>query len=444
MFQIINLSSLIKNVDLRNKLIVLFSCLGIYKLGMHVYVPGINREVLSSMTQDSGMFSLMNTFTGGALSSFSIFAIGIMPYITASIIIQLLQMDVVPKLTEWSKEGESGKRKLKRLTYVLALVFAVIQAVFLSLGFNRMYPGLVVNPSVLSFVLIAGVLTLGTVILIVMGEVIDRKGIGKGISMIILGSILMTLPDNLAMYFDMEFSGVTGTIFLSVVKTLLLLAFVYLMLFSVIIINGGQRKIPVQSPATGQFGKMSANKSFLPIKINAAGVIPVIFASALFMMPVTLVGFFGEGKINSFIQSFLSYKSVTGILLYAVLIMLFTLFYSFIQINPETLANNLQSNNNFVPGIRPGKETEAYIKGLVGRLAFVGSIFLASIAVLPMILGRLVALPEQLIMSGASLIIIISVIVELKSQLGAMMIQSNYRTFKSNKTSDTLWAKTGK
>lgn len=434
-----HLNSLYKKKDLRKKLIVLFLCLGIFKIGMHVYVPGINRDVLKAMSHDDGIFSLMNTFTGGALSNFSVFAIGIMPYITASIIVQLLQMDVVPKLTEWRNQGEMGKKKLKRFTYVLTIIIAFMQALMMSFGFNKMYAGLVKNPGVMSFVVITLVLTLGTAILVVLGEIIERKGIGKGISIIILAGILMTLPDHLAMYFDSEFTNVGDNLFLALIKTGLLVLFVYILLLSVIIVNGGERRVPIQSSNTGQFGTMSRNKNFLPVKINAAGVIPIIFASALFMMPVSIAGFFGDSKVEGFINTYFSYKSMTGIFIYALLIILFTYFYTFIQMDPEKLADNLYKSNSFIPTIRPGKNTEIYFRRLLMRLTVVGSMFLALVSILPMILGLLTVIPEQLMMSGASLIIIISVTVDLKSQLQVELAKSKYSFFTENKSDKRLW-----
>lgn len=434
----INLSSVYKNKDLRKKIFVLLACLGLFKLGMHVYVPGINRSALDGFAQD-GLFSMMNTFTGGALANFSIFAVGIMPYITASIIIQLMQMDVIPILTEWRNQGAMGRKKLKKVTYVLTVIFALVQAALITVNLNVMYIGLIKNPSVVTFVTITVVLTLGTVILVVMGEIIERKGIGKGISMIILAGILMTLPDNLAMYYETEFVGGGNDLFLSIIKTILLLLFVYTLLLSVIVVNGGERRIPIQSSNSGKFGNMSKNKSFLPMKINASGVIPVIFASALFMMPVTISQLIGDGVVTEWMQNYLGFNSFVGIAIYAAFIMMFTYFYAFIQVDPEKIADNLHKNNSFVPGIRPGKHTQEYFTRTLTRLTFVGSIFLATIAILPMVLGKVVVLPQQLMMSGTSLIIVVTIIVDLKSQLQVEMAKSNYSSFTPNKPVKHIW-----
>ena len=415
---------------------VLLIALGIFKLGMHVYVPFINRGVLEGFTEQGGMFSVMNTFTGGALSTFSIFAVGIMPYITASIIVQLLQMDVVPKFVEWKEQGEYGQRKLKQTTYVLTFLFALIQSVGMTFSFNQMYAGLIANTSWWALVTIIGTLTLGTVILVVMGEIIEKKGIGKGISIIILAGILMTIPEIATKFFLTEFTG--DDTFLVIIKAVLIVAFIYALLVSIIIVNGGERKIPIQSSNVGKYGTASRGTNFLPIKINSAGVIPVIFASALFMLPITFAQMFGANKLTVFFEKYVSFTSVTGILLYALIIMMFTFFYAFVQIDPQKLADNLHMNGSFVPGIRPGKNTVEYFARVLVRLTCVGAVFLALVAVLPMLLGLGVTIPQELTMIGTSLIIVVSVVVDLNNQLQTEMLKSVYTQMRTNKGS-TIW-----
>lgn len=427
-------SSLYKNSELRKRLFVLLGMLGIFKLGMYVYVPGINRSVLEGMTADSGIMNMMNTFTGGALSSFSIFAVGIMPYITASIIVQLLQMDVSKTLMEWREQGEHGQKKLKKLTYGLAVTFALLQAFGLSYLFNKIYDGLMLNPSVLSYIVTVLFLTLGTIILIILGEIIDRKGIGKGISMIIVSGILFTLPENLFMYYELHFANGVDNMLIEVVKALLLVLFLYAVLIVVIVINGGERRIPIQySTGNGNTGRIS-NRSFMPLKLNATGVIPIIFASTLLMMPSTIVQLTGStGGVSRFIQTSFNTTSYLGIAFYALMILAFTYFYTFAQMNPSTLADNLRKSNSFIPGIRSGKETEEYFRQILMKLAFVGSLFLAVISALPMLMGKEGILPEQLALSGASIIIIVSVVVDILSQLETEVGKSNYERFISNK-----------
>lgn len=423
------------NKDLRERILFLMFCLMIYKVGTHITVPWVNTEVLKGIGQGQGALSLVNSLNGGALASFSIFAVGIMPYITASIVIQLLQMDVVPTLTEWRNQGAVGKQKLKRLTFISTVIIAIIQSLGMSFGFNKIYPGLIQNESLGVYLLIALILTLGTVTLVIMGEYIDKRGIGKGISMIILSGILMSLPNNLAMYYDMEFTNVGDALFISIIKTILLVMFAYLLLVSIIIINGGERRVPIQYATTG---KLSMKKSFLPIKLNAAGVIPVIFASALIMMPMTIAELTG-GTVSTFVNKYISYTSASGMFLYALIIIAFTYFYTFIQMDPKALAKNLQDSGSYVPSIRPGQETESYFQRLLVRLTLVGSIFLSLIVIAPMALGTVVNFPQELAFGGTSIIIIVSVVVDLKSQITSALTSGDYRSISKGSTKRNIF-----
>lgn len=416
------IAKIYNNKDLRKRILFLMMCLLIYKVGTHITVPFVNSDLLKEIATSQGALSLVNSLNGGSLANFSIFAVGIMPYITASIIIQLLQMDIVPKLTEWKNQGEMGRKKIKKLTYVVTLVIAIIQSIVMSFGFNKLYPGLVQNESVGIYLLIALILTLGTVFLIIMGELIDKKGIGKGISMIILSGVLMTLPNNLAMYYDTEFTNVGDALFISIIKTILLVILVAALLVSIIIINGGERRIPIQQTSVNQ---SNLRKSFLPIKINASGVIPVIFASALVALPVTIANTFNN-KFSTFINEYISYTSVTGMILYALIIIGFTYFYTFTQMDPRNLAKSLKESGSHIPSIRPGKETEEYFTKVLTRLTLVGSLFLASVVMAPMILSHIVTLPQQLVFGGTSIIIIVTVVVDLKSQFASALGKDDY------------------
>lgn len=416
------IAKIYNNKDLRKRILFLMMCLLIYKVGTHITVPFVNSDLLKEIATGQGALSLVNSLNGGSLANFSIFAVGIMPYITASIIIQLLQMDIVPKLTEWKNQGEMGRKKIKKLIYVVTLVIAIIQSIVMSFGFNKLYPGLVQNESVGIYLLIALILTLGTVFLIIMGELIDKKGIGKGISMIILSGVLMTLPNNLAMYYDTEFTNVGDALFISIIKTILLAIFVAALLVAIIVINGGERRIPIQQTSVNQ---SNLRKSFLPIKINASGVIPVIFASALVTLPVTIANTFNN-KFSTFINEYISYTSITGMILYALIIIGFTYFYTFTQMDPRNLAKSLKENGSHIPSIRPGIETEEYFTKVLTRLTLVGSLFLASVVMAPMILSHIVTLPQQLVFGGTSIIIIVTVVVDLKSQFASALGKDDY------------------
>ena len=411
------------NEELRKKILFLMVCLMIYKIGMHITVPWVNVELLETIGRGEGLLSLVNSLNGGALANFSIFAVGIIPYITASIVINLLQMDVIPSLTEWKRQGEAGRKKTKKLTYTASIFVALVQSIAMSFGFNKMYPGLVENESIPVYLIIALTLTLGTIILLIMAEYIDRKGIGKGISMIIFAGILMSLPNNLAMYYELEFTGVGDTLFISIIKTILLVIFAYSLLIAVIIVNGGERRVPIQHTSE----RKSHKNNFLPFKLNSAGVIPVIFASAIIMTPMTIVEIFGVNKFTTFVNNYINYTSITGMILFFLIIIGMTYLYTFIQMNPKTLADDLKNNESHVPSIKPGKDTEIYFKNLLVRLTLVGSVFLAVISIAPMVLGIITSLPQQLTLGGTSIIIIVSVVVDLKSQVSSALKTGDYK-----------------
>lgn len=402
----------------------------LYKLGTHIPVPGVNAELLKGMDSGGGILGFANTLTGGAMMNFSIFAVGIMPYITASIVIQLLAMDILPKLTELKKQGERGQKEIKKITRYMAIILAFVQSIGLSFGFNKMYPGLVMNESVLNYATIALFLTLGTVLLIIMGELIDKKGIGNGISLIIFAGIIIMFPQAIAQYYAMEFAGVGSEISLAVIKTVLLLIFFLAVMAGVVAIHKAERRIPIHYAQQSSSGEMGGYKnSFLPIKVNAAGVIPVIFASALIMTPVTVAQFLESSPVTDFIVRYFNFQHPVGMVLYVLTIVFFTYFYAFIQLNPEKTANDLQKSGGYVPGIRPGKKTEEYISRVLSRLTFVGASFLAVLSVLPMIIASMTPLPQQVQVGGVSLIIIVSVALDTMAKMEAQLLDRKYKGF---------------
>lgn len=410
--------------DLRKKIGFVFLMLFLYKLGTHIVVPGIDASQLNQLNEEGGMLGFANMISGGALQNFSIFAVGIMPYITASIVIQLLQMDVVPKLAEWNKQGEEGKRKTKRLTRYLAIVLALLQSFGLSYSFNSMFPGLIPNPEFKVYAIITLVLTLGTITLMVMGELIDKKGIGQGMSVIITAGILMGMPNAAYLYYLSEIKG-NDMMFLAIVKVGLLAILVSALIVGVIYIHRAERRIPIQYSNQN----MGNYNSVLPLKINSAGVIPVIFSVSILMFPVTIAQFFNGSEVSLFITKYLSYTSVTGMILNALLIIFFAYFYAFIQMSPEKLADNLRKSGGFVPGIRPGKPTEKYISNVLSRLTLVGAIFLAVLSVLPIIIGNITTIPTQIQIGGVSLIILVGVALDTSSRINSYLIDRGYSSF---------------
>lgn len=428
MFQTI--SNIWRVSDLRRKILFTLLMLIVFRVGAFIPVPGVNAEVLQF--QDSmNAFGFLNTFGGGALERFSIFAMGIMPYITASIIVQLLQMDVVPKFAEWAKEGETGRRKLAQFTRYGTIVLGFIQAVGMSIGFNSLVPGLIPDPSLTNYLFIALVLTAGTAFLMWLGEQITAKGIGNGISIIIFAGIAAGIPNIVNQVYVTQIETAGDQLFLSIVTILLLLLLVLAIVVGVIYVQQALRKIPVQYAKRLVAGKPSGGGStHLPLKVNAAGVIPVIFASALFIFPPTVAGFIGDDNaIAGWVTNHFDYTKPFGMIVYAVLIIGFTYFYTFIQVNPEQMAENLKKQGGYIPGIRPGKTTQAYLTRILYRLTFVGALFLALISIIPIFFTALTTLPASVQIGGTGLLIVVGVALDTMKQIEGQLIKRHYKGF---------------
>lgn len=425
------ISNFVRVKDIRNKIVFTLLMLIVFRLGTFIPVPFSNRDVISFMDDQQSVFGFLNTFGGGALQNFSIFAMGIMPYITASIIMQLLQMDVVPKFTEWKKQGEVGRRKLAQFTRYATIVLAFIQAIAMSIGFNAMAGGqLISNPGIGKYIVIAIVLTSGTAFLMWLGEQITAHGVGNGISIIIFAGIVAAIPNGVNQLFEQYFGSNTGDdLFINIVIVSLIVLVVLAVVVGVIFIQQALRKIPIQ------YAKRLVNRSpvgghstHLPLKVNAAGVIPVIFAVSFIMAPRTIASFF-DGKVASTIEAIFDYTQPIGMVIYVALIIAFTYFYTFVQVNPEQMAENLKKQGGYIPGIRPGQKTETYLTRVMYRLTFVGSIFLAAVAVLPLVLGSMANLPQSVQIGGTSLLIVVGVALQTMKQLESQLVKRHYKGF---------------
>lgn len=422
------MKSLFTNRELRGRLMVVMIGLMIYKVLTHVTVPFLNSDMLEVFKNagGDGVFGIANTFTGGAFSNFSVVAVGVMPYITASIMLQLLQLGVVPYLVELKSQGEYGRQRLKVITYWVTFVLAVVQSLALSFGLNKMYPGLV-DGGIGSYLGIAVVMTLGTVILVVIGEWIDRKGVGKGISLLITAGIVSVLPTSVAQYLELEVLATTGgATFTSVLEAVILLIGVLLLVVVVIMVNGGERRVPIQYATQNGVKGYGRERSFLPIKLNAAGVMPVIFASAMVMVPTTLVGVLDKPAFTLFVNDYIAYTSVSGMLLYGVLIFVLSYFYAFIAMNPKEISDNLKMAGGYIPGYRQGEATERVITSIIGKLTFVGAFFLMFVSLVPMFVGTMVVLPQALVLGGTSVIILVSVAIDVWGSVKSYMVKDTY------------------
>ena len=429
MFQTI--SNFMRVRDIRNKIIFTLLMLIIFRIGTFIPVPNVDATVLKA-TDEFNLVGFLNTFGGGALQNFSIFAMGIMPYITASIIVQLLQMDVVPKFAEWAKQGEVGRRKLAQFTRYFTIILAFIQSFAMSFGFNKMYGGsLIKEEGILTYITISIVLTAGTAFLVWLAEQITAHGVGNGISVVIFAGIVAALPTGINQIYAQQIEGAGDKLFINIIILALLALILLAIVVGVIYVQQALRKIPIQyaKRVTGRNQQTGGQQTHLPLKVNAAGVIPVIFSVAFLVTPRTLAAFFGQNDITTFIQNTFDYQKPVGMLIYVALIVAFTYFYAFVQVNPENVADNLKKQGAYIPGIRPGENTQTYLTSVLYRLTFVGAIFLTVIAVMPIIFINLMNLPASVQIGGTSIIIVVGVALETMKQLESQLVKRHYKGF---------------
>ncbi len=415
-----------KIAEIRSKMIFTLLMLVVFRIGSNIPVPNIDRSVLAQMfTSEAGLFDLFDLFSGGSFSNFTIFALSITPYITASIVIQLLT--VFPYFERLVKEGVEGRKKMAQITRYLTVVLALVQAVGLTVGLFR---SAVVDKSAFSIIVIVLVLTAGTAFLMWLGEQINEKGIGNGISLLIFAGIVARIPSGLR---SLVVNLQEGQ--MSIVTLILFALFAVAGIVVVILIQEGQRRIPVQYAKRVVGRKMYGGQStHIPMKVNQSGVIPVIFAMSLLQFPLTITYFMSaDNGFSQFVMKWLSPNGHPGIWVYGilniVLIIFFTYFYNAMTFNPAEVADNMKTNGGFIPGLRPGKATEEYLAKVMSRLSIVGAIFLAAVATLPTILGALVPSLSGIHFGGTSLLIAIGVALDTVRQLEQQMVMRNYQGF---------------
>lgn len=415
--------------DIRKKILFTLGVLIVYRIGTYITVPGINAKALQSVAS-SGLISILNTFSGGGLTNYSILAMGVSPYITAQIVVQLLQMDIVPRFVEWSKQGEVGRRKLNQVTRYLTIVLALIQSIGLTAGFNSLSSLKLVNsPSWKTYLAIGIILTGGAMLTTWLGDRITEKGLGNGISMIIMAGILARFPSGIYEIYTEQFTSSSALWSGLLYVGLLILAILVIVTF-VTYFQQASYKIPIQY--TRRLAGASDN-SYLPLKINVAGVIPVIFASSFIATPQTILLLF-NAKFSTagwyqFLTNLFNMQTEMGMAFYTILIILFTFFYAFVQVNPEKLSENLQKQGSYIPSVWPGKETEKYVSRLLIRLSVVGSLFLGLVSLIPLVASSVWGLDESIGLGGTSLLIIVGVVLETMRQLDGMMMKQEYVGF---------------
>ena len=416
-----------KVAEIRSKMIFTLLMLVVFRIGSNIPVPNINRSVLQEMfSGETGLFDLFDLFSGGSFSNFTIFALSITPYITASIIVQLLTI-AFPYFERLAKEGMEGRKKMAQITRYMTVALALVQAIGLTVGLFRRA---VVDRSAFSIIVVVLVLTAGTAFLMWLGELINDKGIGNGISLLIFGGIVARIPSGIRTIV----TGYEGGA-MSLVTIIIFILAAVLVTAGVVLIQEGQRRIPVQYAKRVVGRKMYGGQStHIPIKVNQAGVIPIIFALSLLQFPLTITYFLSQDNgFSVWVMKWLSPSGNPGVWVYGVLnvvlIIFFTYFYTGITFNPNEVANNMKANGGFIPGIRPGKATEDYLNKVMSRITIVGAIFLALIATLPTILGVMVPTLKGIHFGGTSLLIAVGVALDTVRQLENQMLMRNYQGF---------------
>ena len=402
------------NKDLRKRIYFTLMCLGLFCLGTTITIPWA-----SAVYQELGFLEIFNLMSGGGLRSFSIFALGVSPYITASIITQLLQMDIIPYFKELKEEGYTGRQKINRITRYLGIIFAFLQGYILTIVYMKgMGTAEILKTSL--------VMTAGTCFLLWIGDQVTSKGIGNGMSLLIMAGIIQSMPSMFVTTFQsLVLSGTYTTLIGSLLFALFVIIYI-LIIVGVVFIQIAERRIPIQysNRTNSAYG---AQTSFLPIKLNSAGVMPVIFASTLIAIPTTIVNLIGNTNAINFVNNYIEYTSLTGFILYILLIFFFGYFYTFIEMNPEEMAKNLNKNGGYIPGIRPGKDTVKYVSNIIKRLTVVGTLFLVIIAGLPIVFSKFSGLPSSVTIGGTGLLIVVGVALETYKQLEGSILSRSYK-----------------
>ena len=401
------------NKDLRARILFTLGVLFIFALGNSITIPGMN-----VITGDIGFLELFNAMSGGGLKQFSIFALGVMPYITASIIIQILQMDIIPYFKELKEMGEEGRRKIAKITRYSGLAIAFIQGFF----YPMMFLGKTQEP--MMYFKIAIILTAGTAFLLWLGDEITNKGIGNGVSLIIMAGIVNTLPSMFVTAFQSLIPNANNEVLAWAKFIIFILLYVFIVV-GVIWVEQAERRIPIQysNRSSSSYG---GQQTFLPLRLNSASVMPVIIASVIMGIPSIITYFTKNAKLLSFLNNYLSTSTPVGFVIYIALIIIFTYIYTFLTINPEELSKNLNKNGGYIPGIRPGSETKKYISKVLSRITFLGAIFISIIAALPTIFTSITGLDDSIKLGGTSILIAVGVLVETYKQLESSVASRNY------------------
>ncbi|MDD3187113.1 MAG: preprotein translocase subunit SecY [Bacilli bacterium] len=405
-----------KNKDIQKRLLFTFAVLFVFRLGASIIIPGIDKDSLG--VNDLGFLQLINVMGGGALEKFSIFSLGVTPYITASIVMQFLERGLIPYFSELAKEGHTGRVKLNQITRVIGIFLAFIQGFILSFYYIK-------NGTPFQYMEYSIMLTAGTAFLLWLGDRITLKGVGNGISVIIMAGILSNLPTMFVTAFNsLVVTTTVQTTFLGIVSyTLFVLVYVAITL-GIVYVGSAERRVPIQyaNKSTASLSK----QNYIPFKLNAANVMPVIFASMLFSVFGMIVSVVNSEGLSLFYNKWITYTTPSGVVLYVFFIFLFAYFYTFATLDTKEMAENLQKSGGYIPGTRPGEETTNYINDVLKKITIVGTTFLAIIAILPILFGMFSSLPTSVTIGGTGLLIVVGVVLEVYKQIESTLLSRSY------------------
>lgn len=421
-----------KKGELRRRIIFTLGMLFVFRLGAAITIPSIDADAITASAANSGILGIMNMLGGGMLERFSIFSLGISPYITASIIIELLSMDVIPVLAQWQKEGNTGKKKKDRVTRYVTLVLAAIQGGSLTYAFDKMY-GILNSSSLWSYAYVIVVMMAGSMLAMWIGDQITQKGVGNGTSLLIFTGIVANLPTNFITTFNnlVSFDSGTQTMVLGILWYALFVI-VYLAIVIFVVFNeGAVRKIPIMYATNSNPTMRTKDTTHMPIKINSSGVLPVIFAASVLAAPRTIISFMESNDVTQIIDTILNYQEPFGFCLYLLMIVLFAFFYSNLQIDAHKISDDLKKNGGSIPGVRTGKDTERFISMVLNRVTVVGSIFLVIVAAIPIMTPVIWSQTSNasLTLGGTGLIIITGVALETTRQIKTLITRKEYHGY---------------
>lgn len=426
------LKSVFKKGELRRKVVFTLGLLFVFRLGAAITIPYINADAISASATNSGIFGIMNLLGGGTLERFSLFSLGVSPYITASIIIELLSMDVIPVLARWNKEGNNGKKKKDRVTRYLTLVLGLIQGGSLTYAFDKGY-GILTNPSFWTYAYVVIIMITGSMFAMWLGDQITEKGVGNGTSLLIFTGIVANLPQQfIASYNSMvSWKSTQAAITSTLWYVLFIIVYIAIVVF-VVFTENSIRKIPIFYATNNTQTVMRTKESTnLPLKINSSSVIPVIFAASVLAAPRTIISFIDSTKTTQMIDNILNYQKPVGFILYVVMIVLFTFFYSNLQIDTRRIADDLKKIGGAIPGIRTGDDTKKFIGTVLNRITVAGSLFLTIIAAIPIIAPLIwsATSDNQLTLGGTGLIIVAGVALETVRQIRSILTRREYHGY---------------